>query len=233
VNMFNNSGRDIAADPVTPQHSGLAASDGDITPTLTPRPSFTNFRFSHEFGATAHAFGLAQAPRTTFGYSTMAPPTDLPFQNDQPCEGQWVDWYPGSIWDTYAYQQHEHKAIPWTLIGIQEGRVRLKSKTCTKYLASEGNPQTGEAVCQSCKALLLSPKLQRFMERASTDALPRTPWKYLNFLQITKLLVQSSKRARRYEVQVRIINYRLRQNQNIIISVKKSDASYTTVVEED
>jgi hypothetical protein len=25
------------------------------------------------------------------------------------CQGQWVDWYPGSVWDTYAYQQHQEK----------------------------------------------------------------------------------------------------------------------------
>ena len=184
--------------------------DYTITPTLTPRPSFYNFHFSDQFSAIADAiaYGLAQATDHAFsGHITATPTTDLPFQNGQPCDGQWVDWYPGSIWDTYAYQQHEHKAIPWTLIGIKDGRVRLRSKTCAEYLEadSEGGPETAQTVCQSCRALLVSPKLQRFMERASTDALPRTPWKYLNFQQTRKLLIGLAKRVKRYEVQVWLI----------------------------
>jgi hypothetical protein len=195
--------------PLPPTDSESDGHDYTITPTLTPRPSFSNFHFSDQFSATAgaSAYGSAQATNhAAFSHITATPTTDLPFQNNKPCDGQWVEWYPGSIWDTYAYQQHEHKAIPWTLIGIKDGRVRLRSKTCAEYLEaasdSEGDPET---VCQSCRALLVSPKLQRFMERASTDALPRTPWKYLNFLQTRKLLIGLAKRVKRYEVQVWII----------------------------
>ncbi|KAF8056034.1 hypothetical protein FPV67DRAFT_1457452 [Lyophyllum atratum] len=50
------------------------------------------------------------------------------------CQGQWVEWYPGTSWDTYAYRQHEQKATPWILIEMRETRVRLRAKSCLKVL---------------------------------------------------------------------------------------------------
>ena len=29
------------------------------------------------------------------------------------CKGTWVRWLPGSIWDTYAYAQHELSHVTW------------------------------------------------------------------------------------------------------------------------
>ena len=99
----------------------MGSVDEEVTPTLTPRPSFADFRFSEHF--TACASGL-DPHRELDSFDS-----NLPFQNTTNnevfCEGQWVVWYPGSIWDTYAYQQHEHKSIPWFLIGMEGGRVRL------------------------------------------------------------------------------------------------------------
>jgi hypothetical protein len=219
------------------QRYELALTDHDmtptLTPTLTPRPSFANFHFSGQFSVTAGAYGLAhcQAVDQAFSHITVAPTADLPFQNGQPCDGQWVEWYPGSIWNTYAYQQHKHKAIPWTLIRIKDGRVRLQSKACAKYLEAEGDPETGETVCQSCRALLVLLKLKRFVERATTNALPRTPWKYLNFLQTRELLVGLAKRVKQYEVQVWIMIF-FTWNLNNIISVKTPETNYTKIDEE-
>ncbi|KAF8165171.1 hypothetical protein B0H34DRAFT_830366, partial [Crassisporium funariophilum] len=178
-------------------NTGVSEPDsGDVTPTLTPRPSFANFRFSESFTAPTAVYG--QQPENDIIAS------NLPFQTahlEMFCKGQWVDWYPGSVWDTYAYQQHEHKLIPWTLVGVEGRRVRLQSKKCKKYLESIHEPN--EAVCSACADLLQSPKLKRFMERASGDALPRTPWMYLNFMQIRKILVSLARKAKRYELQAR------------------------------
>ncbi|KDR69600.1 hypothetical protein GALMADRAFT_77244 [Galerina marginata CBS 339.88] len=182
--------------PTGNRHSEFCHADGDLTPTatLTPQPSFSNFRFSAEFSAAAAAAATALN-------DLESPEPDLPFR--ERCEGQWVDWYPGSVWDTYAYQQHEHRAIPWTLNGTEGQRVRLRSKTCNRYLQGGLNSETVRAACTECIALLKDTKLKRFMERASKQPEPRTPWKYLNFAQIRQVLMNSTKKARRLELQVR------------------------------
>jgi len=207
-------------------------TDGETTPTsLTPQPSFSNFQFSDNFRSPPSRVACPIGSPLELGSPPAfdhAGDAALPFQDqidnkalrfnlpdemkapfvsffsekeEEPrCQGQWVDWYPGSIWDTYAYQQHEHKLIPWTLIGIEGGHVRLQSKACKKYLTS--NVEMKRAVCLACSALLRSPKLCQFMERASGDAEPHTPWMYLNFFQIRKLIVGINKRIKRLELQV-------------------------------
>ena len=159
-----------------------------------------NFWFSEKFTACSLGFDLQ-----SLGYDSAG--SDLPFTNTNPlevfCEGQWVDWYSGSIWDTYAYQQHEHRLIPWTHIGIEGRCVRLQSKICKTHL--EKNLETGCTVCSACTALLQLLQLKRFMERTSGDALPCTPWMYLNFYQTWNILVVLAKKVKHHKLQVWMI----------------------------
>jgi hypothetical protein len=56
-----------------------------------------------------------------------------------PCSGQPVEWTPGSVWDSYAYQMHDDNSLPWDLIGFQEGNfIIIKSRDdCTGSLFSD------------------------------------------------------------------------------------------------
>ncbi|KAF8181781.1 hypothetical protein BJ912DRAFT_806303, partial [Pholiota molesta] len=112
-----------------------------------------------------------------------------------PCPGQWVHWVPGSVWDTYAYHQHERRTMAWTLEGIDGERVRLRAKQCEGVLQSELEHNQGN--CMECERLLTSESLARFVQQAKGDALPRTPWIYLNHYQSSKLMIDMSKRISR------------------------------------
>jgi hypothetical protein len=39
------------------------------------------------------------------------------------CKGTWIQWLPGSIWDTYAYAQHELSHVTWQLARTTTGFV--------------------------------------------------------------------------------------------------------------
>ncbi|KAF8169089.1 hypothetical protein BJ912DRAFT_933997 [Pholiota molesta] len=118
-----------------------------------------------------------------------------------PCPGQWVHWVPGSIWDTYAYHQHERRTMPWTLEGINGEQVRLRSVDCEEYLTTEDDLNRGN--CSACKGLVGSEVLSKFMSQATGDALPHTPWIYLNHYQAGKLMLDLLKRLRRTETKLR------------------------------
>lgn len=119
-----------------------------------------------------------------------------------PCPGQWVHWVPGSVWDTYAYHQHERRTMAWTLEGINGEQVRLRAKECEGVLRTEDELNHGS--CDSCRRLLTSESLARFMQQATGDALPHTAWIYLNHYQSGKLMVDMSKRIKRLELKVGI-----------------------------
>jgi hypothetical protein len=130
-----------------------------------------------------------------------------------PCPGQWVHWVPGSVWDTYAYHQHERPTMAWTLEGIDGERVRLRAKQCEGLLQTENELNNGN--CMECHRLLTSESLARFMQQATGEALPHTPWLYLNHHQSSRLMVDMSKRIRRLNQKVR--NLRLLEMINVLI----------------
>ena len=67
------------------------------------------------------------------------------------CKGTWIQWLPGSIWDTYAYAQHELSHVTWQLAQIDEdnNRICLKVKACHKLLESDKERSDG-----ACSVLL-------------------------------------------------------------------------------
>jgi hypothetical protein len=47
------------------------------------------------------------------------------------CKGTWIKWLPGSIWDTYAYAQHELSHVTWQLSQIDEDNNRIETDGTT------------------------------------------------------------------------------------------------------
>lgn len=128
---------------------------------------------------------------------------NLEFSNGK-CTGQLVKWVAGSIWETYAYQQHNDDLIGWTPVGFKgSNQIRLQSKLCSYKLQSAEEHNHGS--CRNCFALLNSSHLEKFMSSASTDAAPYTPWKYLNARQLKNLLISARKKSRKLELDVRFI----------------------------
>ncbi|KAF8162739.1 hypothetical protein B0H34DRAFT_805390 [Crassisporium funariophilum] len=166
-------------------NTGVSEPDsGDVTPTLTPRPSFANFRFSESFTAPTAVYGQ-QSENDIIA-------SNLPFQTahlEMFCKGQWVDWYPGSVWDTYAYQQHEHKLIPWTLVGVEGRRVRLQSKKCKKYLESIHEPN--EAIRKILVSLARKAKRYELQARNRGRYVSRLSKKLDDYKRLVMMLSQN------------------------------------------
>ncbi|TFK58729.1 hypothetical protein BDN72DRAFT_730422, partial [Pluteus cervinus] len=116
------------------------------------------------------------------------------------CPGQWIKWLPGAVWDTYAYQQHQHSSVTWKLIGIGENDfVRLRANKCKQYLTTSTECQNG--ACSGCYALLRSSALQKAITRATGDASPHTPWIFLNFHQTRQLLARLTAKIKHLETE--------------------------------
>ncbi|KAF8067653.1 hypothetical protein FPV67DRAFT_1652655 [Lyophyllum atratum] len=164
-----------------------------LTRDLTPRASMINLNTS--IGGSSSS----SIPQDPFSES---PPANSPTSSTlhlPDCQGQWVEWYPGTSWDTYAYRQHEQKATPWILIEMRETRVRLRAKSCLKVLHDAHH----YPVCPACADLLKSPKLQAFMRRATfSEVAPRTPRIYLNYHQSQGLLDKAAKKIVRLQTQI-------------------------------
>jgi len=64
------------------------------------------------------------------------------------CTGVLVKWQPGSVWDTYPYQQHEVQKLPWEPIGFENKEwLRLRSIKCAIYLNSCSETEQNTHVC--------------------------------------------------------------------------------------
>jgi hypothetical protein len=117
------------------------------------------------------------------------------------CTGQLVKWEAGSIWDTYAYPQHDDDAIGWMPIGYEGGNyIRLQSKSCDIFLHSD--IELNRRTCNSCFKLLNSRQLVDFMERSKKDTVPHAPWKYLNARQLKNMVIASRKKANLMKLKV-------------------------------
>lgn len=121
------------------------------------------------------------------------------------CEGQLVEWTPGSVWETYAYQQHDSEDIGWIPIGFKGSHwIRVRSKSCHGVLSEDKEKKRQN--CKACNSLLNSEELCRFMSRASKDtATPHTPYIYLNFRQMKSALIASRKMTNTLRLQVCIL----------------------------
>lgn len=97
------------------------------------------------------------------------------------CKGTWVQWLPGSVWDTYAYSQHELSHVTWKLAQINDDNnsICLKAKSCQKLLESDKERLGG--TCSVCSAILTSSAFLKFINRASEESLPENmPLAYFN-----------------------------------------------------
>lgn len=120
------------------------------------------------------------------------------------CRGQPVEWTPGSVWDSYAYQMHDDDSLPWNLIRFQEGNfIIIQSRDdCAGSLFSDKERDRGS--CNACFSLLNSDDLRRFISRAhQSEAKSHTPWKYLNHQQLAHLLVKSRSKVQDLHLKVR------------------------------
>ena len=120
------------------------------------------------------------------------------------CVGLAVQWIAGSLWDSYAYQEHEDDNLGWKPIAFDENNwIRLRADDCTTILA--GEKELNSWVCSNCTALIHSKKLRRFMERAKgNEALAHTPWKYLTMCQLRTLLLSVKKQNEKYRLKVNL-----------------------------
>ena len=122
-------------------------------------------------------------------------------EKDNPCKGQLVTWIAGSIWDNYAYGQHDDDRIPFTPIRTAgPDQIALQSKRCKKLLDTDEEKET--KTCSKCRALLNSASLRNIMERASGQALPRTNWRFLTLKQLKLMLSTSRKQNKLLGLQV-------------------------------
>lgn len=120
------------------------------------------------------------------------------------CTGAAVHWVAGSVWDSYAYQQHADDNLGFKPVAFEDGNwIRFKADNCCIILQSP--QEENSRVCENCQALLRSKNLRKFMERAKQESLPaHTPWKYLTSRQLRELLVSARKQIDRLRLQVSI-----------------------------
>lgn len=122
-------------------------------------------------------------------------------ESDPECNGQWVQWTPGPIWNTYPYQRHDTGDLSWVPIGWKTGWIQIRSFGCAQRLLTDIERESG--TCNICYHLLNSRALTKLMEHASAKNLePRTPWHYLTTAQLKALLLEKEKKIQLLKVQV-------------------------------
>jgi hypothetical protein len=120
------------------------------------------------------------------------------------CMGLAVQWVAGSLWDSYAYQEHEDDNLGWKPIAFEENNwIRLRGDDCKTILV--GEKELNSRVCSNCTALVHCKKLRRFMERAKGNEVPaHTPWKYLTVRQLRTLLLAAKKENEKNRLKVHL-----------------------------
>jgi hypothetical protein len=96
------------------------------------------------------------------------------------CGGALVHWQPGSVWNSYPYQQHEAQALPWEPIGFEQSNgLRLRSIKCKEVLVT--SKELDDHACSQCRSIETSVAFSRFVGRAAEPA-KHTPWEYLSLI---------------------------------------------------
>jgi hypothetical protein len=119
------------------------------------------------------------------------------------CKGTWIQWLPGSIWDTYAYAQHELSHVTWQLAQIDEDKnnICLKAKACQKLLKTD--TERLEGTCSVCSAIISSSAFLKFVNHASEELLPdNMPSAYFNHIQLHNKVINMKKRIKFLTVEV-------------------------------
>ncbi len=118
------------------------------------------------------------------------------------CDGVLVHWTPGSVWNTYPYQQHKNTNLSWEPIGFDEQNkenLYLHSKHCTGVPSSF--LEISERVCSNCRGIPYLAEFQKFINHAVVTS-EHTLWEYLNQKQLQSLLVNTTKKYRALKLKV-------------------------------
>jgi hypothetical protein len=182
----------------TPTH--VAA--GNLTPQHSPHTSVTYLRLPPSSPPSELELeGSSSEIDSNLGLTDDEYCDNLETIPDDVCTGQLVEWLAGSVWDTYAYQQHNGNVIGWTPIGYEDGNwIRLQSKYCSIFLQSPD--ELNRRSCEECFNLLNSKALLEFMDCAGKDTIPHMPWKYLNTRQLKNMLLASRKKLKLVHLKV-------------------------------
>lgn len=130
---------------------------------------------------------------------TVAPKvTPLNVVND--CPSQWVQWIPGSVWETYPFRLHKSADVCWKPIEIDEDGmgVVMRAKNCQRKLQEVDGDYTP---CTPCQRVPHSIEFKVVVERAQ-HVQEHTPWLFLTDLQKEGLLRQMAATIRRLRTQV-------------------------------
>lgn len=204
----------------------LVGMETNSTADLTPRPSYTNLHFPSADNLEYNVVPDILDDLDPFGaLPPSSPPdyynvlfdqdsnlglemeqrdegnmeTELEECHNNPCHGQQIEWVPGSIWETYAYAQHDSPSISWTPIGFVSSRfIIIHSKYCQSSLKT--SQEIEHQTCCRCSSLRNSEELKIFMKRATEVSVPCTNWIYLNARQLKEMLVRARKRAHGIEI---------------------------------
>ena len=105
-----------------------------------------------------------------------------------------MEWTPGSVWESYAFQMNDDSPLPWSLIGFKEMTLLLSNHKMTVWAPyfQRKSKIRDLAIHVFC---LNSDNLQSFISCAHHEAKLHTPWKYFNQQQLTQLLVKSQNKA--------------------------------------
>lgn len=122
------------------------------------------------------------------------------------CTGVIVEWKPGSVWNTYPYQQHAERSLPWEIIGFENDTwLRLRSRKCPIWFQPS---QPSVITCSFCNYIPNSVDFRKFMERA-VEAPAHTPWPYLNYEQLNLKLHKTTNHNRLLQLKVFSFNLNL------------------------
>ncbi|KAF8154482.1 hypothetical protein B0H34DRAFT_860372 [Crassisporium funariophilum] len=117
---------------------------------------------------------------------------NLNFASDKLCKEERVEWTPGSVWDTFPYQQHADNTIGWKPFLLDSDKwIQLRSNECKKYLTTHKEREL--QACVNCLKIPNSASFRKCIERLKDDAAPHTPWRFLTPYQTRGLLLASRK----------------------------------------
>lgn len=142
--------------PVPPSRSPLTLSSfiGEPTPHASPT-TFKQEDIPWETNYKSETLPDSSLPIATLEFGDVSD-NDSEYELD-PCNGQLIEWTPGSVWDTYAYGNHAYDddSVGWTPIGFEGStHIRLQSTGCSKFLKNAREILRGS--CAFCFSILNS-----------------------------------------------------------------------------
>jgi len=114
------------------------------------------------------------------------------FNSTDTCRGQRVEWTPGSLWDTFPYQQHADNTIGWRPFVLEgDSWMRLKSTRCKERLCTSREKDL--RACANCLKIVNTASYRKCVQRAEGSVKAHTPWKFLSPHQLRRLILDIRK----------------------------------------